>query len=290
MGFILADCNQELPQIRKIAERRPHTSARALILLLFGSAFCSDNAAEGGGFRPSFDPSVCKEDAHGKLYVGLGRNVLAVPNKGLFVVQAIAPPPRTRDERIAPPDLTEPEGCPGNPQQDSAFNFPVEYQPSRNGSPVLPAIHLRVKLYRTLEGNAKPAATDQIWSGEDVQIGLAELECKDQAVTIERTSSGFKSCLIPSQNYPNNRNDWGGAYVALPEIYKTPLGRPFIITCYSGQVSLPGADCQVSYTLRAGLGLSYRMKIVNSPDAIPLEKVLDMDLTNPLIFLWEKIC
>jgi hypothetical protein len=257
-----------------------HVSPIAMLMIFLGAVFAPAPAlADHGGIQPAFDPSVCKEDAHGKLYVALGRNVLAIPANGFFVIQKIAPPPVTRDVRILPPDPTEPEGCPGNPQQDSTFHFPMEYKVIEGESSVPKVIHLRIEVYRTLDGDAVPTENDKEWMGELKNRDMIDLDCNDKARKIEELSNGFRSCVTPPRGKEDitPKEDWAGSYVANFDIYKTPRNKIFTISCSPPWPMTSGANCEIAYAVKSGLGLAYHLKLYGSPDAVPLDKVIEVD-------------
>src|SRR6185437_5004608 len=79
------------------------------------------NAAAPEDKRVNYDPSTCKTDAHGKLYIALGRNVLALPSSGAIIVA------RYGNDWLTPPDPTDSVGCPNNPEQLTGFGFPHAY-------------------------------------------------------------------------------------------------------------------------------------------------------------------
>src|SRR6185437_4009372 len=91
----------------------------APILLSTGTG--SALAANSGPEKFSYDPSTCKTDAHGKLYIALGRNVLALPSSGAIIVA------RYGNDWLTPPDPTDSVGCPNNPEQLTGFGFPYAY-------------------------------------------------------------------------------------------------------------------------------------------------------------------
>src|SRR5690348_15430650 len=94
-------------------------AAIAPILLSTGAG--SALAANSGSEKLSYDPSTCKTDAHGKLYIALGRNVLAMPIAGSVIVA------RYGNDWLVPPDSADAVGCPNNPEQLTGFGFPYAY-------------------------------------------------------------------------------------------------------------------------------------------------------------------
>ena len=157
-------------------------------------------------------------------------------------------------QRRRPPDSAQPEGCPGNPSQQSSYEFlfPLvtidhEGSPRREGAD-------RITLYY-LRSTEKSA--DVVWSGEDLVVDLAQSTCQ-QATIRENLPNGMTACRV-KPIHDTRVEDWGASYVADPAVYSTPLGRPFGIHCGPLIYSWAGADCQVAYSITPGLGVGYKI-------------------------------
>jgi hypothetical protein len=151
--------------------------------------------AWAGPHEDPYDPKSCKTDAHGKLYIALGRNVLALPTTaGIVVMEAQLYP---GDNRIPPPDPTQPDGCPDNPRQLSGYAFPLASSlalaPDEKTSPNQTLGPQFLELFRTLDGDALPSNNDPIWPGEIVESALAPRICSHAA--IQEDLPKWASCL-----------------------------------------------------------------------------------------------
>jgi hypothetical protein len=89
-------------------------------------------ASHSGSQKFTYDPSTCKTDAHGKLYIALGRNVLAVPYPTVPALVG-AFDSRSGIERLTPPDPIDHEGCPKNPRQLENYAFNYQYNEALAG-------------------------------------------------------------------------------------------------------------------------------------------------------------
>src|ERR1700722_18107134 len=125
-----------------------------------------------------YDPSICKTDAYWKIYIALGRNVLALPTTTPVVVRSELYP---GFNRIQSPDPSDAEGCPNNPLQLTGYAFPYA-APSAllGGEKTAPDQMIgteMLQLIRTLDGDAVPTDHDAVWTGEQLQLGLAPRIC-----------------------------------------------------------------------------------------------------------------
>lgn len=160
-----------------------------------------------------YDPQSCKTDAHGKLYIALGRNVLAFPtSRGIVVVEAQLYP---ADNRIPPPDPAQPDGCPDNPRQLTGYAFPhasaITLTEREKTSPnqILGAQY--VELLRALRGDAVPSDNDPIWPSESLELKLAPGACA-QATVQEDLPNGLHACRVKphfKDNHEVDQRDWG---------------------------------------------------------------------------------
>jgi hypothetical protein len=68
-----------------------------------------------------YDPASCPEDAHGMVYIAIGRHVLRQPRANLIHITGGSPAYSAALPK--PPDPKEPEGCPRHPIQGAAFTL-----------------------------------------------------------------------------------------------------------------------------------------------------------------------
>ena len=93
----------------------------AIAPILLSTGTLSALAANSRPEKSSYDPSTCKTDAHGKLYIALGPNVFALSSSGTIIVAHYG------NDWLTPPDPTDSVGCPNNPEQLTGFGFPYAY-------------------------------------------------------------------------------------------------------------------------------------------------------------------
>jgi hypothetical protein len=240
-----------------------------------------------------YDAAACKTDAKGHLYIALGRNVLAVSflKNGTYF---LAPVP-LKARRLAP-DPTEREGCPGNPSQQGSFAFefgtPLLDSDGRRNEPVHREAPTRLSLFN-LEYLNRNADGDQLtWSGESA--GLLELTCA-QATIRETLPNGLKACRIKPV-YDARVENWGASYIAGPNIYATPLGRPFIVDCGPGLQDDMISHCRIAYVFAPGLAVGYDFQPYLGSSPLPIDHIIDFDrrlraqINAALVkdFIWPK--
>jgi hypothetical protein len=220
-----------------------------------------------------YDPSTCKTDAQGKLYIALGRNVLAVPTSGSVVVA------RYGDNWLKPPDPAEPMGCPGNPQQLSGYAFPYAFNAVvGNKDSAFPSAHARADVLQLIRirGNAEvPSPDDTEWRGESFQSKIAKAVC-EKAVP-EELSNGFTACRLSPTDKTLRVEEWRTTYVGRSDIYTTPLNRPFVVNCDDHVYTSPVGDCGVTYVFRPDLGVTYNFRPYRSSTPLPIDKIIEFD-------------
>jgi len=225
-----------------------------------------------GAAASTYDPASCKTDAKGKLYIALGRDVLAVPHRGTTVVGQIAPA-----ERLQPPDPSEPEGCPGNPQQLGSYAFAFFYDPPEVTEDEPGQVHGwgtdLLQLYRTSATDTRRGAE---WIGEAGPIDLAQRICQT-ATSKEELPNGLQVCRKNFDGKTSRPEDWRAAYIAKRDTYATPLGRTFVINCTDGIFSSPVGDCQVAYSFTPDLGIAYRVRPYHGTRRVPIDRIIEFD-------------
>lgn len=232
--------------------------------------------------RDHYDPTACKSDAHDKFYIALGRNVLAVPRTGDAMIGAIYP--GMKYDRFAPPDPSDPEGCPGNPLQLQSFAFLYQMdaiKASKSGVPQekTPRADL-LQLIRIRDDQSGVTQNGPLWIGERIQLGDARRACESAALR-EELPNGMTACRVKLlTKYPelNERiENWAASYLAPPEIYTAPLGEQFVANCDSILFSHPMGHCNVAYVIVPGLGLVYRFQPYLGPHPIHIDQIIDFD-------------
>ncbi|MFZ0692698.1 MAG: hypothetical protein WAN51_00850 [Alphaproteobacteria bacterium] len=192
---------------------------------------------------------------------------------GTVVVGEIYP----GSDRIQPPDPTEPEGCPGNPQQLSSYSF-AYYSDDRTPDGKSPDAQPRpqlMRLFRTLRGDARPSPDDPQRPGELAQQGAAKKRCEVGTIG-EEPSIGMTVCRI-KPNSERHVADWTASYLTFPNVYTPPLGKPFVVNCDGDSFTLAIDGCDVTYTIAPGLGIAYEFQPYRGTDAIPIEHIIEFD-------------
>jgi hypothetical protein len=234
--------------------------------------------------RPrEYDPAACKQDAEGKRYVALGHYVLATPYNKRDVY--LLDPMRPGNIGLVPPDPTEPQGCPGNPLQSWSYAFIYTPEGIGVGGGARPAGDApradRLTLYRTLRNSPAPSPDDPEWAWADALLMSWNTFCKAAAVR-EDFSNGLTACRI-KLHWPTDpavearQENWGVSYRARPDVYATPLGRPFVVECGPMLLEHPLSQCDVGYTIMPGLGVGYSFQPYLGRHPIPIERIIDFD-------------
>src|SRR6185312_4413524 len=270
-------------------------AAIAPILLSTGAG--SALAANSGPEKSSYDPSTCKTDAHGKVYIALGHNVFAMPVTGSVIVA------RYGNDWLVPPDPTEPVGCQNDPEQLTGYGFPYAFNVAvGNQNAQFPNAAPRMELLQLIHVPARVGAGSESdgteWHGEKFELGIAHAVC-DKADVLEELASGLTACregakdkelsVLPVQ-------DWLTSYIARTDAYQTPLARPFVVNCSARAYTSAVGQCDVAYVLRAGLGVAYRFRPYWGPSAIPIDLIVQFDqglraaISNALVkdYTWPE--
>jgi hypothetical protein len=254
---------------------RPIDDRARIILAAFALLFICQSAP---AYEFPFNPSMCKRDPEGKFYVALGRYVFEMPyaERDNFVYDPLRP----GDIGLLSPDASDPVGCFGNPLQSHSHAFAYRYHRMMLGKNAPPAEQKPgpdvLTLYRTSK-KPSPAPNEMEWPGESSQLQLLETICH-RATVREELSNGLIACRVKMINPPDlPQNEWGATYQARPEIYATPLGKLFAVYCDPQLFSSTIGSCNVAYTLKPGLGLSYKFQPYLGANAIPIIQIIDFD-------------
>lgn len=239
------------------------------LLWIFASLLLVTNQASGkDAFQ--YDPSTCKTDAKGHLYIALGPNVFSVPysKSGVYLLDSVSP----KEKRPAP-DPSEQVGCLGNPIQQRSFAFlaGTPLADVERGSSSSEHIEAATKL--TLFATR----ADYRWLGEP-SPDFPESMCAGDAIR-ETMTSGLTACRIPLWRKPNAAvQDLGGVFFSNTGIYTTPLGRRFVVHCAPYLYSAPGnASCRVAYAITNDLAVVYEFQPYRGPSPIPIEHIINFD-------------
>ena len=220
--------------------------------------------------KPNYDPSKCKTEAHGKLYIALDHYVLAMPISGAILVGDIYPEMGIR--RLEAPNPAEPEGCPGNPWQLESYEFDYssgslsEKSGNQNSNTRFGPIGVTLI--------AQPAEASHHSSGE-LQQTIADSVCNN-ATRHDTLINGLAACRVkPDKDV--RVEDWAASFAAPPNVYSAPLHERFVVNCGPRLFTEPISHCDVSYAVNAGFVVSYRFQPYIGPSAIPLEHIIQFD-------------
>jgi hypothetical protein len=243
------------------------------IALLAGlAAFSRSFQAKAESF--SYDPELCKQGAHEKIYISLGRYVfpMAYAKQQAVVYDPLLP--HNADLALNVPDPTEQRGCFGNPLQSTSHALFTPGILAKGGqlASVGSALWF-ITLYRLDSGNASREA-DKIWRGETLELSLAESTCK-QAKLREELPNGMSTCLVRPNDVSTPREEWSATYRARPEVYTTPMNRPFVVNCLSGSGSR--WPCDVAYEIMPDLGVSYKLFPRSNGNSAPIDHIIEID-------------
>jgi hypothetical protein len=258
--------NGNLPSLRK------GNTGRVLFVLIIGALlFQSHTALAKSTFK--FDPARCRSDAQGKFYVALGPNVLAL--------SAPAGPIPVNDAGIvrrAPPDPKQPVGCPENPMQAGRYVPLIAFTvPSQEGvSAAQPEGVSDFALIDITQTASSPNRTVDEWSTEAAYRRSVEAACSYAAVRQE-LSAGLSACRSQLASQEVQAVDWRAAYMADPEIYRTPLGHKFTFDCQAVRDGGGFGYCQVIYAISPSLGLSYSFQPDGGRVRLPIADVIAYD-------------
>lgn len=225
-----------------------------------------------------YDPSTCKIDAKGHLYIALGPNVLSVPysKSGVYLLDPVLP----KAKRPAP-DPSEQEGCLGNPTQQRSVAFlagapftDIEQSHSKLEHRERPT---KLTLYDTSEPRTGADSNPPRWFGEH-SPNFLELMCSPPA-SRETLPNGLNACRTPLRGKPDARTeDLGGTYFSDASVYATPLGRRFVVNCtpylYSGPLF---GNCDVAYSIASDLAVSYEFQPYRGRSPIPIDHIIEFD-------------
>ena len=208
------------------------------------------------------------------MYVALGRDVFATPApaKVNMVIDQIP-----ADMRRKVPDPNEPIGCLDNPLQSASHylfhSADFGGDGSGSGKIGIPDLLTLCSLRRT--NAATENGKDEEWLGEVSQRHTADVVC-GRATLREDLPNGLSACRVaPADPLNGLKEDWASSYIS--QIYRTPLGRSFVVNCGPGLFSGPIGDCDVAYAMTSDVGISYRFRPYQGSHPIPVDQIIAYD-------------
>ena len=211
----------------------------------------------------SYDPSQCATDPEGTVTIALDRLVMRVPMDALSSIRDL--PPEARAVAPAPPDPSEPEGCPDHPMVGRSFYFRYLSDTLHNNS------SLSSPAQRRIDRLLLVAARPDFWGLQPSEERSFERICNDQQIRDE-LDNGLLACLVRPDITGRPREHWPFAAQAPLDLYTAPFGRPFMVHCTWG--FRPGThQCDVTYKLYETVNVSYRFE----PGRLPLDDLIDFD-------------
>ncbi|WP_143279367.1 hypothetical protein [Bradyrhizobium ottawaense] len=244
--------------------------AIAFILIVVITAFSQSLRAQAESL--TFDPKLCKQGEHDKIYVSLGRYVFPTEyvKQGAVVYHPLLP----HESRLAlrVPNPEEPKGCFGNPLQSGSYALFTPAILSKGGQLASFASALQLLSLHSIDTTRQKP--DTIWMGEASALGLAESVCKSPTVQ-EDLPNGMSVCRVRPNDPTIAQGEWSATYRAGPEIYTTPMNRPFVVNCHSGSGSR--WPCDVTYEIMPHLGVTYRLFPQLNGNSAPIDHVIEID-------------
>lgn len=214
-----------------------------------------------------FSPSSCATDPGNKIHLALGHTVFRVPLDSLVYILDL-----TQDDPLAPPpkvpDPNVPEGCPGRPVQAKAYT-------------------LRVRESELLGQTDPSEGTDAqfvpfrlVWTSPNywgTQLS-AERRYKNRCSAFgvwEELQNGLVSCRVKYKEAPELNQNSAIILQARPEIYSTPLGRPFVIGCLP-RLGMGSQSCDNVYKLHPTVRFVRRFDLqrVDVNDLVDVDRAL----------------
>jgi hypothetical protein len=241
--------------------RKPACAGLAALIFL-GPA-----SAWSAEYHAHYDPAACKNETHGRMFIALDRNVLAVtPWSDGAKFDPIYP---NTIQKLSPPDPQQPEGCPDNPLQLQRYPFNHEADVPRDWG-IVPDTGIEM-----INNHWGTGTGHDTWDFEDDQFRFAQSLCA-RATMKETLSNGLVACRVTPQRDAFVA-DWAASYITSPETYATPTGRPFFVYCGPGLFSRGIGSCDVAYRFLPGLDVVYRFQPFRGPRAIPLDHIIEFD-------------
>ena len=219
----------------------------------------------------NFDPALCKQGEHGKIYIALGRYVFPM---GYATQQAVVDDPLlTQESRLAlnVPDPEEPKGCFGNPLQSGSYALFTPAILAKGGQLVSVASALQLLTLYRLDRGETPQSSDAIWPGEALELRIAESTCKGATVR-EELPNGMSACRFRPNDPSIPREEWGTTYRARSDVYMTATKRLFTVNCSGTRY-----PCTVAYEIAQDLGVSYRLFPHRNGTSAPIDHVIEID-------------
>jgi hypothetical protein len=275
---------EDLPPNANPPGARKRITGRILFGLIIVSLFLhSHTVLARSAFK--FNPAQCRSDAHGKFYVALGPTVLAL--------SAPVGPVPVNDAAVArrmPPDPKQPVGCPDNPMQVGRYVplIALTFSGQRDASPAQQEGVSEFALIDIAPTGASPNLTSEEWSTEASNRKLVESACS-YAAEREELPAGLSACRSRLAADAVQAEDWRAAYMADPDIYRTPLGHKFTFDCQAVPYGNGIGYCHVIYAITPTLGLSYSFQpdwgrvILPIADVITYDRALRRQVLNSIV-------
>lgn len=211
-----------------------------------------------------YNPSSCKRDADGMVYFAAGRTVFRVPYEKLLYIRGMGD-----QERAALPkrtDPSEPEGCPGNPLWGGSFRVQFDYAvslPSEQASKKTGALTVNIV--------ARPPGDTGRYDHANIEFEHVRLKLKGAC---DEEAPGFVACKYPSKKKNQAKELDLTVYQAKPELYKSPKGLPFAVSCTSLRgLNETERECSVNYNLDDQVSIFYKFY----RSKISIEEVVSYD-------------
>ena len=234
--------------------------------ILAAAAFAALSLAAAPSARAEtmiFDPTECATDPQGNVTITLGRIVLQVPIHELSYIQDLQPDDRTAAP--APPDPSQPEGCPDHPIVGRSFSFNYLVDAYRRRDRSEGALPRRVD--RLLLVDVSP----EYWGMQPLNEQAYERICNTYDLK-SIAPNGLTICRVRPEDQEIPQEHWPFAAQAPIKIYGAPFDRPYTMYCLWGVVR-GTHQCSVTYKLYETVNLAYRF----APHRLPIEDLIEFD-------------
>ncbi|MCV0429070.1 MAG: hypothetical protein K5905_26760 [Roseibium sp.] len=205
---------------------------------------------KGTGYVPAkhieFDPDLCPTDAEGKIYVRLLTGyAFALFLDRLWIYDT------DRREPVTPPTNPHaPEGCPGNP---------LHIEKILGLSSFLGTATTEQKLGKLgIRGTGRVMVRTPIITGDDYPWDNMFQNFFNICRKYKHSriiAGDLRACWAPQRKH--SEKVWPVSYMAIPNRYTTPLGKPFFAKCLGAfGADSSRDDCSFGYSYLPGLVVS----------------------------------
>jgi hypothetical protein len=187
------------------------------------------------------------------VYFAAGRDVFRMPYLTPMNIRNV--PDALRKNLPQRPDPSEPEGCPENPVVGMGFSIGYKYEPRHPEN-------YGADVSFTVEQLSIIATSPGYYGMQPLYERFFESK-KNTYNICEEYSNGLVGCRTPTKDKTIPKKEWAVTFQAKSEIYRAPLGRPFVVHCLP--YGLGSQQCSVSFNYTDYLRIRYRFHLAKFP-------------------------